>query len=203
MHPYATDSQERLHILFLLAALSILVAWLFSQLITAAQVTIPWWVDAPSVMGLYGIFYFLFNQFVWRFSLWAKMGLVKVPSFEGHWTGFLASNYDSHEMRHNVRVTIQQHWTNLCITFETESSKSHSVVAAILTADPFGQVLVYEYMNEPRSDAKFTMHTHRGTARLRYRKENHREFLEGEYYTGRDRQTYGTLSLEKLESKSS
>lgn len=198
MHPYATDSQERLHILFLLAALSILVAWLFGQLITAAQITIPWWVDAPSVMGLYGIFYLLFNQFLWRFSFWRKIGLVKVPSFEGQWTGFLVSNYDSHETRHNVLVHIQQHWTNLCLTFETESSKSHSVVAAILTQDPFGKVLVYEYMNEPRSDAKFTMHTHRGTARLRYRSENRRELLEGEYYTGRDRQTHGTLQLEKI-----
>ena len=62
--------------------------------------------------------------------------------------------------------------------------------------DGGGPMLSYEYRNEPKPHAAATMHPHRGMTRLGLVSPGR---LEGEYYTGRDRQNYGTLSLEKVE----
>ncbi len=77
---------------------------------------------------------------------------------------------------------------------ETEYSKSQSLIVGIITAGSSAMVMSYEYLNEPKPAAKETMHAHRGTARLVLEGES----LEGEYYTGRDRQNYGSLSLRRL-----
>lgn len=54
----------------------------------------------------------------------------------------------------------------------------------------------YEYLNEPKSGAVATMHTHRGLARLSLRRDDG-DVLDGEYYTGRDRQHYGATWLRR------
>jgi len=89
---------------------------------------------------------------------------------------------------------IRQNWSAINIMFETEHSRSHSLTAAIITESPLGTVVHYEYLNEPKPKARETMHAHKGTARLILKGES----LEGEYYTGRDRQNYGDLSLRRL-----
>ncbi len=55
-------------------------------------------------------------------------------------------------------------------------------------------LLIYDYWSEPKAAATATLHATRGTAYLNGTK-NH---LEGQYYTGRDRQNYGNLSLDKI-----
>jgi predicted pore-forming effector associated with SMODS systems len=57
------------------------------------------------------------------------------------------------------------------------------------------QSVSYQYTNEPVVSARSTMHTHRGTATLVLK--NGGLILEGEYYSGRDRQNIGTIRLEK------
>ncbi len=59
-------------------------------------------------------------------------------------------------------------------------------------------MLDYEYVNEPNAHAVEGMHMHRGTARLVLSEDG--RVLEGEYYTGRDRKSHGTLRLEKQTS---
>lgn len=50
-----------------------------------------------------------------------------------------------------------------------------------------------EYINESDAHATEAMHMHRGTARLRLTDSG--TVLEGEYYTGRDRKSHGTLRV--------
>jgi hypothetical protein len=57
-------------------------------------------------------------------------------------------------------------------------------------------MLSYEYINEPRVSATASMHMHRGTGRFVL--SGGGNVLEGEYYSGRDRQTFGTVRLEKV-----
>lgn len=70
------------------------------------------------------------------------------------------------------------------------------MIGAIIVEEAGDAVLNYEYANEPRAHAIDGMHAHRGTARLRLNCES--QVLEGEYYTGRDRKSHGTLRLERL-----
>ncbi len=53
----------------------------------------------------------------------------------------------------------------------------------------------YEYVNEPKPLAPTLMQIHRGFADLTLSLDG--RVLDGDYYTGRGRQTYGSLHLEK------
>lgn len=196
MHPYTTDSSERRTVPLYIVGLSILCAWLLSKVLSYFQLTVPWWVDAPSVVGFYGVIYGIFDRWLWRCQPFKKIGLVKVPDMNGQWRGYISSSFDDYAVRQDVVVEIRQSWTRISVKLEAELSRSHSLIGSILTDQPDGIVLTYEYLNEPKPNARPTMHAHRGTARLIV--ENDVKVLKGEYYTGRDRQNYGVLYLKRV-----
>jgi hypothetical protein len=121
--------------------------------------------------------------------------VVKVPNLNRTWNGYVTSSFDEHATKYDATLKIFQNWTRVSIVLETNYSKSSSLIAAIVTEDPNGMVLSYEYLNEPKPNAKHTMHTHRGTAMLTI--QSNRKALEGQYYSGRDRQNFGILKFER------
>ena len=98
-----------------------------------------------------------------------------------------------------MTARIRQQWSRISITFEGGESKSESTTAAIMTQASGDTLLIYDYWNEPKAAATESLHAARGTAWLNVTK-NH---LEGQYYTGRDRQNYGNLSLDRISDKTS
>lgn len=190
MHPYATDSDERRRIWLVLAFLALLSATGLHAFLTRTGVQPPWWVDIPSPVGFLALAYAAFDRWIWRWRLWRRLGLVSVPDLSGTWKGSVTSSHESGSEA-SATVRISQTWTSIGIALETSRSTSRSLTAAVLTKDPTGDRLIYEYLNEPRATAEESMQTHRGTAVLAIRDER----LEGDYYTGRGRTTHGTLSL--------
>ena len=195
MHPYATDSSEGKFVPLYVAGLSILAAWILHRALGTLQFTIPWWIDAPSVIGFYGLFYTIFDKYIWRIRILRTIGVVKVPDSNGTWKGHVASSYDEHATKHDATIKIVQTWTKISIILETNYSNSHSQIAAVITENPNGTILSYEYINEPVPNAEQTMHIHRGTARLTLQPDG--TVLEGEYYTGRDRENFGILKFKR------
>lgn len=94
----------------------------------------------------------------------------------------------------DINVTIEQTWTSMIVRVESTGSVSRSVSANLTVGSEMS--LSYEYINEPRVSADATMHTHRGTARFVVKPGD--AVLEGDYYSGRDRQTFGTARLERI-----
>lgn len=195
MHPYATDSNEGKLVLFLLAIVSVLSAWSLKSVLWFIECTIPWWLDAPSVVGFYGMFYIIFDKYLWKMDILRRIGLVKVPDLNGTWEGNITSSYNAHAAKYDGTIKIYQNWVRINIDMRTQDSRSHSLIATILTENQNAIIISYEYQNEPLYNAKTTMHSHRGTARLMLTPDNHT--LEGEYYTGRDRQNFGVLSFSR------
>lgn len=195
MHSYATDSNERKLVPFLLAILSVLSAWFLKRVLGVLEFTIPWWLDAPSVVGFYWMFYIIFDKYLWKMHILRKTGLVKVPDLHGTWEGYITSSFNAHAAKYNGTIKICQNWARIIIDLRTQNSKSHSLTAAILTENQNAIVISYEYLNEPMPNAKTTMHTHRGTARLMLTPDG--QTFEGAYYTGRDRQNFGVLSFSR------
>src|SRR5574341_1942940 len=192
MHSYTTDSDEDKLVHLALAALAVGFAFLLHKIIQSfSMLQIMWWIDLPSVMGFYGLFYKLFDRYLWRIPLLRKLGIIKIPNLNGAWKGYVASSYDEHNSRHDAVIDIHQTWRKISIQFITDNSVSHSLIASILVEKPSGVVLSYEYLNEPKSNTIHTMHMHRGTCWL-ILKDNGKT-LEGEYYTGRDRRTHGLM----------
>src|SRR5882724_3209766 len=189
MHGYSTDSDERRVVPLLLACLAIFLAWLSSKLLVVIHVSVPWWVDAPSIMAFYGALYALFDRYLWRNSLVSKLGLVRIPNLAGQWHGYLISSFDGHAKRHDLIINIFQRWTQITVFLTTATSMSRSSTAMIQVEDPEGVALIYQYQNQPLADAMGTMHRHYGTAMLRVSDG----CLVGDYYAGRDRRTFGQI----------
>jgi hypothetical protein len=198
MHQYATDSDERKNILFLLVVISLLSAWFLNEIVLNQILnrSLFWWLEAPAVFGLFGLFYGVFDRYLWKKPIFHKIRLIRIPDLNGIWKGYISSSFKPDVPRENVEVEINQSWTKIGISLRTGSSRSHSLTASVLTKDQNNILISYEYLNEPKYKAESSMHTHRGTCRLVLSPDRQR--LEGEYYTGRDRQNFGTLSLKKL-----
>jgi len=194
MHGYSTDSDERRVVPLLLATLAISLAWLSSKLLVVIHLSVPWWVDAPSLMAFYGALNSLFDRYLWRNGLVSKLGLVRIPNLAGQWHGYLVSSFDGHENRHHLVITIFQSWTHIAVFLTTATSMSRSCAAVIQVDDPEGVALIYQYQNQPLADAMKTMHMHYGTAMLRVSDDG---CLVGDYYAGRDRRTFGRIYCRK------
>src|SRR3974377_2151471 len=167
MHGYSTDSSERRVVPLLLALWAIGLAWITFRLLVTLQLSLPWWVDAPSTMAYYGLLYKLFDLYLWKNSLVRKMGLGRVPDFSGCWRGYLVSSYDNHEKHYRLMLNIFQSWTHITVFLTTPTSMSRSCTAMIRVEDPTGAPLVYQYRNQPLADAVKTMHMHFGTGELK------------------------------------
>ena len=194
MHGYSTDSGERRIVPLLLASVAIALAWLSSKGLALIHLSLPWWMDAPSTLGFYGVLYALFDKILWRNRLMRRLGLVRVPNLTGRWRGYLLSSFDGHLMRHHLMINIFQSWTQITVFLSTESSISCSCAAVIQVDDPDGLSLTYQYKNQPLADAMRTMHMHYGTAML---KLSDGQNLTGDYYAGRDRRTFGRICCRK------
>jgi hypothetical protein len=195
MHGYSTDSDERRVVPLLLASLAISFAWLLSKLLLVIHLSVPWWVDAPSVMAFYGALYALFDRYLWRNGLVSKLGLVRMPNLAGRWDGYLISSFDGHAKHRDLMITICQSWTQIAVFLTTAKSISRSCAAVIQVDDPEGVALIYQYQNQPVADATRTMHMHYGTAMLTVSIEG---LLVGDYYAGRDRRTFGRICCRRV-----
>ncbi|MGE7828508.1 hypothetical protein [Paenibacillus sp. NPDC093718] len=193
MHAYSTDSNERVNIPFYLAAASILSAWILPKFLNWIGLSVPWWFDAPAVMGFYGIYYKLFDTLFWKWL--AKVGIIQTPNLNGLWKGHFLSSYDGHTTQKVATIEIKQTWTKMCIVFRNGTSRSKSMTSSIITTNAEGIVISYEYQNEPNYDTVSTMQIHRGFTRLTL--STNKKELDGEYYTGRGRLSYGTMRFTK------
>jgi hypothetical protein len=195
MHSYTNDSNESKFLPLYIAGVSIFAAWSLNRILGTMQFTVPWWINDPSVIGFYGLFYAIFNKYLWKWRILRTIGVVKIPDLNGTWNGYVVSSFDKYATKYNATFKIFQNWTQISIILKTNYSKSSSIIASIITEDPNNIVLRYEYRNEPMPNSKVTMHTHQGTAWLTI--QPNEKVLEGEYYTGRDRKEYGMLRFER------
>jgi hypothetical protein len=158
-------------------------------------VFIPYLDKAPSppTLAIFGsiflLFYITFDKIIWNISVKGSR-LSKTPDLRGEWKGHIFTDYNG-GTETDVKVKIEQTWTSISIVLETENSKSKSLAASILTSE---SRLVYYYFNEPRFTSIETMHKHYGVTTLDIIDSNQ---LEGQYFTCRDRKTYGEIYLKK------
>jgi hypothetical protein len=196
IHSYSTDSVERRYIPFFLAVAAIASAFLVSRALAIYQIELPWWGLPIDTMTFYGLFYLFFDRVIWKWRWIHQLGITKIPDLSGEWRG------NVHPVRTNgvsaglvtsaeIAITIQQTWTDLLITGHTGLSSSRNLSGNFIVSDEC--TLSYEYLNEPNASAPATMHAHRGMARLEVKESE--TVLEGEYYSGRDRQNIGAIRL--------
>jgi hypothetical protein len=196
MHPYVTDSKERIKVPLYIAGASTVIVWL----VAAIMLPLPWWMHAPFVLAVYAVISIIFDRQLWRWKFLRENGLVSLPDLNGVWSGHIVSSFDGFNRKIPVRMRIVQNWRTIHITLSTEKSQSHSVLAGIMLGNSGSPTLSYEYANEPQGEALYAMQMHVGRARLSLGKEHNKDVLSGDYYSGGERHTYGNIDLERTDS---
>lgn len=196
MHPYSINSEEHKHLSLYIAIIAILLAWML-YLFSKNVYPLPWWIEAPSVIGFYGILHTWINAKLWRNKYIRKIFGIKTPIFDGAWSGSITSH--SIHAKGPIPIKkfcIRQTWTHMRIYLETETSESYSFEAS-MNVDEFGTARIhYQYMNKPKDNAPETMHVHYGSATA---KLDDQGVLQNEYYSGRDRNNTGSFDVKRLQ----
>ena len=199
-HAYSTDSPERRRIPFFIAAAAIGAPFLLISIMKRYVVEVPWWASPPvDTMTFYGFFYWLFDRFLWKWSLLHRFGIVRVPNLSGTWQGRATPTETQgvsagHGIPTDITLTIGQTWTTILVAAQAKLSRSRSILASLTVDDECA--LGYEYVSDPTAAAPPTMHAHRGLARLVL--DATTDSLEGEYYSGRDRQNVGSIRVTRV-----
>ena len=192
MKTYTIEGGGRKIVPLYIAAASIGSTWLVTYLLSISSIVLPWWIEGPSVLGFYGLFYSVFDEKLWKTSLIRRA--LKIPDLNGMWIGHIESSYDNFQESVRAELKIKQTWTRMSIIMKTQTSKGCNLTGAIFT--DLGEVtLSFEFLNEPNVEAPSPLHIHRGTTRLVI--DSAVNSLDGEYYTGRDRGTAGLLHFDR------
>lgn len=197
MHRYSVNSESGQHTIVYLGFISVALAWLLAALLEKVGIAKLAWIESPSVLGIYGLLYYLFDRYGWRLGIARKFGWVGTPDLRGAWSGVINSSFDSSGNDFPVSANIAQTWSHISISLSTDNSTSISEAAAIVPKPDGGASIIYVYSNEPRTGSVATLHAHSGTARLEFTREKSGELLSGHYYSGRDRQNMGTIELRR------
>lgn len=194
MHDYAIDSRERVLVVRILFMASALVSGIAAVLIPSDLLPMRWLLPIPSIALVFAISYWAFDNWLWRLRFLRVLRLISVPDLRGTWTGTAASSYTEFEKTQSVTVAIEQTWTKMSVRLNAAESRSWSITASVLTNAPEGLVLTYPFDNDPESKSVSTMQRFRGTTVL---VNTEPDRLDGYYYTGRGRETYGSLKLRR------
>ncbi len=154
-------------------------------------------VSIPSVPVIYAIIFFLFDKYIWKWSMLRNLGLVITDDLNGKWEGVIKSSWDHFVADIPAELIIKQTATSIKIHGKFNQSRSVSIYEHFGRSDVSNQtVLYYFYRNDPNYDAPATMAMHEGSTILGFNKED--GLLSGYYYSGRDRNNHGTISLRKV-----
>lgn len=160
-----------------------------------------WNVNAPptllSLAGagmVFGFLYWVLNKWAWK---WPGVGLaLKVPDISGTWdcVGKTLNSDGSTKYDWQGEVTIVQSWDKLRIRLVTPTSGSSSISAALAHDSIDGFVLLYHYRNDPKASAT-GLASHTGCSVMTVAKDL--QSAGGEYFNGRSRMNFGTMTWTK------
>jgi hypothetical protein len=196
MHPYDSDAKNSARMLFYITLAAAILTFFLYYLQEIFYVAVPWYIgwmiDAPTIGSFYGIFYKLFDNFLWRYTLKRLRPFSTIPDLKGTWKGELVSSYNNTAIQ--VIVYIHQTWSKLLLELESDTSRSYTIMAKLNVKPGRENGLRYEYYNELK---KFgTTPEHRGSGHLLPSSDG--KTLTGKYYTSEGSSNTGTIILHLL-----
>lgn len=189
MHEYSSDTSDRRLAVWIIAVIAVMIAYLYQLTASYLNFNLPWWVESPSIMLVYGIMYYFYDRRFWKLRVFG-FRFSYIPDCSGTWYGEIESTFSGGSKICGM-LQIHQTWSKISIRLKTTTSESFSRMASFNIELGPSQGLVYEYTSDPRANTAATMHAHRGFAFLKISTDG--EWLDGDYYTGRDRDNQGTM----------
>lgn len=209
MHHYSVNSYIRKTVVTIITLISIIILFVLGLIFNNFGVELlplPLNINNKTILkmilgllfktgSIIGVLYYIFDKWVWKMK-YIKM-IHKIPDLNGIWEGeFVSNKKDERGNNYNgiCRMKIKQTWSKISIKGNFNKSKSYSRIAMIVK-DCEGIQLKFEYTNKPDKTVDTNLKTHSGYNTLTYDEE--KGTLIGEYYTDRNRQTYGNINVSK------
>lgn len=185
------------YFILILVGISAIVVYGITALLKQNQIDVPFYIELPSIPTVYGLLFYLFNKYLWKYPIFRKLGIVVADDLNGKWEGTIKSSYDQYQKAIKAELTIEQTATRIKICGTFAESKSVSIHENFSRSEIDNKVaLFYFFRNEPRYDAVETMAIHEGSANLIH--DESADTLTGYYYSGRDRNNHGTIEVKRI-----
>lgn len=192
MHQYQTDDVVKNNFLLVAVLLAVLLAYLFNQVTQYFEIQLPWWIETPSILGFFGLIYWMYDKYLWKTKPIQNIDWIKTPDISGNWKIEIRTSHDDFRNAVLGKAVIRQSAFRISIALDTETSVSNSILAALLRSEKVSEFeLIYNYINYPKADSLEAMSIHQGTARVAIFDD--RLIMDGEYYAGRDRGNFGRI----------
>lgn len=208
MHNYTIEGDIRTKITVYITIVSVIMLFIFSLILNnfgVESLPLPININNQKILKLcFGLFkigaifsvlYAIFNNWIWKNKYMKKIH--KIPDLNGVWHGeFISSFKDDfgNKITGTCDMKIKQTWSKISIECNFNLSESHSKTA-VISNDSNGIQLKFEYSNKPNKTVDENLKEHSGYNTLTYDEE--RETLKGEYYTNRNRETYGIINVSR------
>lgn len=145
--------------------------------------------------------YFLFDKWIWKWSLVFR--ILKYPDISGEWHCVGKTSYqeindkivECADTEWKGKVTIIQTWDKLRIRMETDYSTSESISAAIICDELGFYKVLYSYKNEPKDLNHKELRLHLGFVELELNKDT--KSATAKYYNVSGRRTFGSMQWTK------
>jgi len=160
---------------------------------------IKFWFSIPSFFGVFGIVYWVFNNYLWKWNIINK--LLTVPNLSGDWIGFIKTSHNGQDINNKIEVKMEicQTWNQIKIISKTNNSSSESKLGGIIT-DKANIKLKFEYQNQPDYDSDENLYMHIGYNIFDIKSINNITMLTGKYFSGRSRKNHGVIKVIKKDS---
>lgn len=187
---------------FVLAGTSVFLAHLLFILLEKSFGQLPEFIQLffsiPSVPSIYAMLFYVFDRWAWRLPMFKHLGVIDVDDLNGHWEGVIRTSWRNSQGEDPgdipAELTIKQTATSIKIHGKFNQSRSVSIHEHFGRSEMLDQMaLHYFYRNDPNYNAAPTMAMHEGSTILTYDKT--RKVLSGYYYSGRDRNNFGTMTF--------
>ena len=84
MHDYAIDSRERVLVVRILFMVSAIASGIAAALIPSDLLPMRWLLPIPSIALVFGVSYWAFDNWLWRWRFLRVLRLINVPDLRGH-----------------------------------------------------------------------------------------------------------------------
>lgn len=197
MHPYSTNSPVNPKLIAVIALLSWCISFGIELAVKQINAAFGWSLGALSALGCFGIFFLLFDRFLWRWPV--ARHILLVPDLNGTWrcsgrTTHLAG--DQADIEWAGTVTICQSWSRMVVRLKTSQAESQSIAASLYQEPGRGYRLIYHYDYKPKA-GEHGLNRHSGQGDLIFADDG--KVASGEYFTGPGRLTVGTMNLVRQE----
>jgi hypothetical protein len=190
MHTYSINSDERKTAIGIMGIISIAII-----LILKNNIKLPSWVPVPSVFAVYGAFYWLFDKFLWKWSLLNKV--LSTPNLNGTWTMLMKSSRDNYSTEYEGTLTITQTWTKIYLFLDGEKATGKSIMAGIEVQTSSLFTLKWEYLSQRKPEFAENEYMHHGMTRAMIKPGISPLTLNGDYYADRSRHSSGPVTIIK------